>query len=180
MIQIYEDTRQQQAHGDKHANKHAWWKDHGVEVERRKLEFGDYVRADGMSNIAVDTKRSIDEVAGNVGREHDRFVRELDKARDAGYRLIILIEVGAPYKTIEDIKTWVSGACKRCAAYKQHECDPTKSGRCYRYRVKPMQGVGVYSRIKKLEHNHGCIFEICRPGQSARHICNLLGVEYER
>lgn len=180
MIQIYEDTRQQQAHGDKHANKHAWWKDHGVKVERRKLEFGDYIRADGASNIAVDTKRSIDEVAGNVGREHDRFVRELDKARDAGYRLIILIEVGAPYKTIEDIKTWVSGACKRCMSYKRHECDPTASGRCSRYRTKPMQGVGVLSRIKKLEHNHGCIFEVCRPGQSARHICDLLGVDYDR
>ena len=95
MAKIYEDTRQQSG---KHENKARWWEGHGVEVERAKLDFGDYMAADGSSNIVVDTKRSIDEVAMDCGRDHARFVREMERAKAAGCRLVVLIEVGRPYK----------------------------------------------------------------------------------
>ncbi len=179
MIQIYEDTRQQQAHGDKHANKHAWWTSHGIEVERLKLEFGDYIRADGSSNIAVDTKRSLDEVAGNVGREHERFVRELERAREAGWRLVILIEAGGRYKDLQDVNGWVNGACQRCQYYKMKSCKPHGAPACKRYRRKPMQGVQLYKIMRTLERKHGCIFEVCPPSKAAQRICDLLGVGYE-
>ena len=41
MPKIFEDTRQQVAHSDKHVTKHRWWAAHGVEVERVKLDAGD-------------------------------------------------------------------------------------------------------------------------------------------
>ena len=117
MAQILEDTRQQ---AGKHENKARWFARHGVEVERRKLDFGDYMDASGSSNVAVDTKRSIDEVAMDCGRDHARFVREMERAKAAGCRLVVLIEVGHPYKRVSDINGWVSGACKRCDLYRIH------------------------------------------------------------
>lgn len=54
------------------------------------LPFGDYM-LEG-SNISIDTKQDVQEVAGNIGRDHARFVRECDRARAEGYRLVILVE----------------------------------------------------------------------------------------
>lgn len=178
MAQILEDTRQQQHHGDKHANKHAWWGAHGVEVERRKLDFGDYMRADGTSNIAIDTKRSIEELAGNVGRDHDRFVRELERARESGWRLVVMVEVGRPYKALADVNGWTPYVCRRCRWYKDRACSPHGSDRCRSYRTKPMQGPTLYKMLKTLERKHGAVFEVCPPGKAARRICEILGVAY--
>ena len=55
---IYEDSRQQ---AGKHEAKHAWFAAHGIELVRKKLDTGDYA-TDG-SNVLVDTKRNIAEVA---------------------------------------------------------------------------------------------------------------------
>lgn len=179
MADITEDTRQQVHHGDKHANKHRWWEAHGVSIERRALPFGDYARADGTSNVVVDTKRSLDEVAGNVGREHARFVRELEKARGEGCRLVILIEVGAPYATLDAVARWTSSVCRRCDLYRRCLCDPKASGPCRRKRHKPMQGTTLLKIMRSLERDHGCRFEVCHPAHSAARICELLGVEHE-
>ena len=178
MATIIEDTRQQQRHGDKHANKHAWWEAHGVDVERRKVDFGDYIRADGTSNISIDTKRSLDELAGNVGRDHARFVHELDRAREAGWRLVVMVEVGHPYRDLEDVSRWTPYVCRRCPHYTSHECTPHGSDRCRRFRSKPMQGPTLYKTLRSLERDHGVIFELCAPGRSARRICEILGVGY--
>ena len=76
MAVIYEDTRQQDG---KHLQKQEWWKAHGIEVVRRKLDFGDYA-TDG-SNVVVDTKRNVAEIAQNInGRQHARFKRECERA----------------------------------------------------------------------------------------------------
>lgn len=170
------DTRQQRG---KHVNIDAWFDRHGITYEYRKLDFGDYMRADGLSNVVVDTKRSFDEVVGNVGREHERFVRELDRARDAGCRLVVLIEVGTPYVTLDKVNGWVSGVCKRCDRYRRLLCDPRASGRCQTHRCKPMQGKTLLKIMRTLENEHACRFEVCHPAHSAARICELLGVNYE-
>ena len=89
MAKIYEDTRQQVHDGDKHAAKHEWWAAHGVEVERRKLDFGDYM-AEG-SNRSIDTKRDIYEMMANIGSGYRRIDHECARAREAGYRLVFLV-----------------------------------------------------------------------------------------
>lgn len=172
---ILEDTRQQVHHGDKHANKHRWWDSHGVTYERRKLDFGDY-SFDG-SNVVVDTKRSLDEVAQNVGRDHERFVRELDKARDAGCRLVILVEVGAPYVRLDDVARWYPQPCRKCQM-RGSSCNPRAGGRCRRFKRKPMQGPTLLSIMRGLERDHSCRFELCHPAHSAQRICELLGVSW--
>ena len=175
MTTLIEDTRQQ---AGKHENKHRWWEAHGVEVVQHKLDFGDY-SADG-SNVVVDTKRSIGELAMDCGRDHARFAREMDRAREAGYRLVILIETGGPYRSLEDLHKWVSYGCRnRCERWRAHTCDPLVSTSCTKYRRKPLQGPSLYRIVKRMEHNHGAVFEFCPPSKSAKRICELLGVNYE-
>ena len=171
---IYEDTRQQKG---KHESKRAWFEAHGIEVVRKKLDAGDY--ATDQSNILIDTKRNLAEVAMDVGRDHDRFAREMERARDAGCRLVVLVEVGFPYRSTEDVTKWVNDTCKRCDYYRRVLCEPSASGRCRRYRSKPMRGSTMAKIIQSMERDYGCRFEYVNPRYAARRICELLGVSYE-
>lgn len=193
---IYEDSRQQVHSGDKHAVKHAWWAAHGVEVERVALTLkthaarpeiapaGDYC-AD-CSNVCVDTKASVDEVASNInGKEHGRFIAELRRAADAGYRIVILVENDLGYANLGDVVRWENGHCATCYMRRGNRpkatCDPRGDGRCLRHDTrKPIQGARLYKAMDTIERRYGCRFEFCAPNDSARRICELLGVDYER
>lgn len=83
--------------------------------ESTKLLFGDYMDYNRPS-IVIDRKRNIAEIAKNCTREHDRFRAELERAKAANARLIILVEQNR-YKdrdkwihveSIEDIMLWSS------------------------------------------------------------------------
>ena len=52
---------------------------------------GDYVNLENPM-VVIDRKKSLQEVAGNVCQQHERFVRELELAKELGYRMIILVE----------------------------------------------------------------------------------------
>lgn len=88
---------------------------HGIEYERSKLLFGDYMDYN-RPGIVIDRKQNIAELAKNCTTEADRFKRELDKARKAGARLVILVEQNRyqdrgewiTVKGIEDLLTWSS------------------------------------------------------------------------
>lgn len=181
MAVIIEDTRQKVHDGDKHAAKHSWWAAHGVEVERRKLDFGDYM-AEG-SNRSVDTKRDIYEVMGNLGSEYRRLDHECAAARNAGYRLVFLIEAGEKYADPAELAKVKSRYCMKCPhgrkAKRISPCNPTdpKSGCAKRGgRRKPFQGYQLASRMKMLHDKYGVEFEFCSPFESAKRICELLGV----
>jgi peroxiredoxin len=83
--------------------------------ESTKLLFGDYMDYNRPS-IVIDRKQNIAEIAKNCTREHDRFRAELERAKAANARLIILVEQNR-YKdrdkwihveSIEDIMLWSS------------------------------------------------------------------------
>lgn len=172
---IVEDTRNKVG---QHAIKHNWWAAHGVEVVRRKLDFGDYMRDEPGWNISVDTKRDVQELAGNCGREHARFVRELDRARDAGVRLYVLVEEHEAYNDRDRLTLWVCRTCRMCPEFRAKRCDPNRD-RCRKRRTKPLNGTVLAKIIAKLEADHGALFLFTRRGDSALTICNLLGVEYD-
>ena len=92
-------------------------------VERRKLDTGDYW-AEG-SRYLIDTKKDVQELAGNVGRDHDRFVRELDRATADGKVLVILVEEHPEYQDNRKLATWVSRVCRQC-----RRCDPLNDACC--------------------------------------------------
>lgn len=167
---IVEDTRQQ---ARKHNNIEKWMAAHGVDFAPRAaaLPFGDYM-LEG-SNISIDSKQDVQEVAGNIGRDHARFVRECDRARAEGYRLIILVEEHPEYNDRSKLHGWVSYVCRRC-----RRCNPLRDRGCKKYRSKPMNGPTVARIIGKLEEDHGVRFEFCSKRDTARRICELLGVEH--
>lgn len=171
-IQI--DTRQQ---ANKHVHVDSWFDAHGVEYFYKKLDFGDYAAIGNGGNICVDTKADVQELAGNAGREHARFVRELDRARDAGWRLYVLVEELEAYNDRDRMELWVSRVCRRCAL--KRECDPLRDP-CRARRAKPMNGPTLRKIVDRLEADHGMRLLFCRRGDSARTICELLGVDYDR
>lgn len=87
----------------------------GINYETSKLLFGDYMDF-SRPQIVVDRKQNIAELAKNCTVDHDRFIRELERAKKAGSRLVILVEQNR-YKdrdkwlrveTISDLMLWSS------------------------------------------------------------------------
>lgn len=87
----------------------------GIPYSVTKLFIGDY-QDYGNPFLIIDRKQSIQELAANCTRDHERFKRELERAKAVGARLIILVEQNR-YKdrdkwihveTIEDIMLWSS------------------------------------------------------------------------
>ena len=76
----------------------------GIKYEIAKLDYGDYMDA-YRPGIVIDRKQNIAELAKNVvGKDRDRFVRELERANAAGSKLVILVEQNR-YK---DRDKWIS------------------------------------------------------------------------
>lgn len=165
---VWCDTRQKQG---KHKNVDEWFDRHGVAYEYRKLDFGDYM-TEG-SNISIDTKQNMDELAGNLGKDHARFSRECERARDAGYRLVILVERKPALNDRLALAAWRPVACHMCGA-----CDPSVS-KCIKHKVKPLQGATAAKIMDTLSRKYGVRFEFCTRNDSARRICEILGVEYD-
>ena len=72
------------------ANIKKYFDAHGIKYESKKLDFGDYM-TDEHGGISIDRKQNIDELAKNCTVEHERFRRELERARNAGAKLVILV-----------------------------------------------------------------------------------------
>ena len=83
--------------------------------ETSKLLFGDYMDYNNPG-LVIDRKQNIQELAKNCTAEHERFKREMERAKKAGATLIILVEQNR-YKdrgkwirinSIEDLLLWSS------------------------------------------------------------------------
>lgn len=148
---ILEDTRQQNG---KHNMKADYFDKNGVSVIRNKLPFGDYCLP---PKVAVDTKRNIEEIAGNIGgkrAEHERFKRECISARDAGCKLYFLTENTYGITSIDEVHNWIN---PRCIEYPN----------C-------IQGDRLEKAMKTMSKRYGCEFLFCKPEESAEIILKLL------
>lgn len=92
-----------------------YFSDHGIEYEVSKLLFGDYMDWN-RPRVVIDRKQNIAELAKNCTIEHERFRREMEKAKKAGATLVVLVEQNR-YKdrgewvevdSIEDLLRWSS------------------------------------------------------------------------
>ena len=92
-----------------------YFEQHNIEYVTNKLLFGDY-RDYNKPGIVVDRKHNIDELAKNCAGDHDRFRRELERAKKAGATLYILVEQNRymvngdriKVETISDLIRWSS------------------------------------------------------------------------
>ena len=81
---------------------------HNVKFFKSKLYVGDYMNPK-KPNVVVDRKQNLSEICGNVGstsKEHERFRDEIVRANDMGVKVIVLIEHGHGFQTLEDIQWW--------------------------------------------------------------------------
>ena len=63
----------------------------GLVHETTKLLVGDYMDFN-RPQIVVDRKQNIAELAKNCTADHERFKRELERAKKAGCTLVVLVE----------------------------------------------------------------------------------------
>lgn len=150
---ILEDTRQQRG---KHELKHEWWETNGYALVRSKLPFGDYCT---LPAVAVDTKASIAELAADIDQQHDRFRRELKGARDAGVRLVVLVENGYGVRDLGGLAAWDEPAA-----------DFARRVRA----VRPIRGARLARACATMAERYGAEFLFCAPDEAAGVIAGIL------
>lgn len=167
---LYEDTRQKPG---QHWLKHKHWEREGVQVQRHKLEYGDYALSVENPLVAVDTKADMAEIAMNISRQHQRFKRECIRAKEAGAILYVLVENPYGYTCINDVRAWRNEHCKYCYI---DGCEPWSGlGRCPRHRSQiPIQGPRLAKAMTTMSERYGVRFEFCAPQEAGKRVLELL------
>lgn len=78
---------------------------------RSKCIVGDYYEFSNP-NLVIDRKKDLQEVAGNVCQQHERFTNELTLANELGVKLIVLIEE-PKIKSVDEVVTWYNWRRKK-------------------------------------------------------------------
>ena len=135
----------------------------GIKYEIAKLDFGDYMDA-YRPGIVIDRKQNIAELAKNVvGKDRDRFVRELERANAAGSRLVILVEQNR-YK---DRDKWIS--VKEPIDLMLWSSPHTK-----------IRGERVFRSVNSLIAKYGISVQFCDKRTTGRNILRIIyGDSYE-
>jgi len=151
---IIEDTRQKQG---MHEIKHAHFDEMGVRIVRNMLPFGDYAKP---PTISIDTKKNMDEIASNIGNDHQRFKRECIAAKEAGCQLIILVENEEGITSVNEVHEWINPEAI--------------------FRPRAITGDRLEKAMKTMSERYGVRFEFCTPEEAADKIIKLLGAGDER
>jgi len=114
-MKIIIDSRE---HEGKNEHVLQYFRDNGIEYINKEnygsiaLKVGDYM-SDENKSISIDRKQSMIELVGNVCQQHDRFQREMLRAKELGIQLVILIEHGRDVRSIDDVEGWVNPRLKK-------------------------------------------------------------------
>lgn len=160
---IIQDTREQTG---KHDHVLEGFKQLGISVVRSKLFVGDYTRIDNMT-VCVDTKQGLQEVYSNLIQDHERFRRELIAARDAGIRLVVLVEESG-IQTLGDVKRWNNPRMKRYSRM-THRMQETQK--------PPVPSDRLEKIMRTMAEKYGVVWRFCDKADTARTICEILGIE---
>lgn len=132
---------------------------HDVKFYKSKLYVGDYMSLDNPK-VVVDRKQNISEICANVASttaEHERFRAELVRAQEVGIKVIVLIEHGHGFTTLEDIQWWDNPRLKK--------------------NPKATDGVKLYKILKTMCDKYGMQIEFCDKRHTGQRIRELLGDE---
>lgn len=168
---LLEDTRNQIA---KHDIKHAYFESIGVEIRRTKLYVGDYTLPTNQS-ICVDTKEHIQEICSNVcGKEHARFIREIERAAESNIKLIVLVENEDGVKDLDGLSKWQNPRLIRwCKLKALHE-----KGKALRLKIPakpPVKGESLAKALKTIEEKHPNVkFMFCTPLEAGQKVIDIL------
>lgn len=139
-----------------------------VQYFRSKLYVGDYQSLDNP-RLAIDRKKDLQELCGNVCQQHERFKSELIRAMQAGIKLIILIEHGEDIKSLEDVYFWQNP--------RKHEIRwRYKNGKREKYVAsdKAVDGCQLYKSLCTIRDRYNVQFEFCPKDKTGEKIMELL------
>ena len=130
----------------------------GVEYVRRALNFADYFNP-ARTDIVIDRKQNLLEVAGNVVQQKKRFVREIERCNRAGCRLVVLVEHGSSVKQLEDVIWWKNPRLKESPL--------------------AVSGERLFRIMKAMEIYYGIEWQFCNKQSTGRRIIELLRSDTE-
>ena len=180
---IIEDKGQQ---AGKHEMKHRWFDWHEVELLQAPLPVGDYVLADdkvldviqrktrrslelkkmdflGSYKIAVDTKRDMQEITGNIcGKQHPRFRDECILAQNNGIKLYVLIENTDQITCLSDVVRWKNPRMARYEKIKRmHSIGKWRNVKLPK--STPTSGEILMKAMQTMQEKYGVKFLFCHP-----------------
>lgn len=123
-----------------------------------KLDAGDYMKYKNYSTI-IDKKDGLLEVAHNLcnTQEHQRVVREINRAKELGCKRFIFLIQDDKIKSIEDIKNWSSTHTKVRGDVLLKIMTTMKSKYGVEFMIVPKAKMGAYIikllKLKGVEQN---------------------------
>lgn len=128
----------------------------GVKVVRFGITFADYFNP-LRPELVIDRKQNLLEVAANVTTDRARFVREIERCRAAGCRMIVLVEHGNRIRQLEDVIAWKNPRLRES-----------------RYAVS---GERLYKIMKAMANYYGIEWQFCNKQSTGRRIIQILGAD---
>lgn len=138
----------------------------GIKHPVSKLMVGDYMNYDNP-RLIVDRKQNLTELCSNVCTDHERFRKELIKAKENDIQLIFLIEHGKDIERLEDVIWW-----ENPRRWKRIQDPETKQWS--EIETKAMQGETLYKILKTQERKYGCKFLFCEKKDTGKEIVRIL------
>lgn len=163
---IIVDTREQKCdHVTKYFDKH------DIKHDRSKLYCGDFTLADNMS-VCIDRKQDMIEVNGNLCQQHERFRKECERAKEAGIKLIILVEE-KNISCLADVANWQN---PRLANWMFIHNAQKRGKMMYKKISKqpPINGERLYKMMKTMEERYGIQWLFCNKKDTGKRIIELL------
>ncbi len=130
--------------------------DSGTAYFVSKLYVGDYQSLDNP-RLVVDRKQNLLELAQNVCQGHKRFVAELQRAKDAGIKVIILCEHGYGIKELSDVNRWYNPRLKSSPL--------------------AVSGQRLFKILYAIQHKYDVDFVFCDKSETGNKIIEMLGAE---
>lgn len=145
VIQV--DSREQ-----KYEHVTRYFDSQGIKWVKSKCVVGDYVNLENPM-VVIDRKKDLQEVAGNVCQQHDRFVRELELAKELGYKMIVLVEE-PNITTLTNVCSWYN----------------------FRRRTNPkaINGKTLYKIMKTMSDKYDFEWQFCKKSECGQRIVELL------
>ena len=119
---------------------------------RSKCVVGDYVNLENPM-VVIDRKKDLQEVAGNVCQQHDRFIRECELAKELGYRMIVLVEE-PNVKELVDVCSWYNWRRKK--------------------NPRAVNGKTLYKIMKTISEKYGIEWQFTTKANCGKRIIELL------
>ena len=140
----------------------------GVKHYVSKLYVGDYMSLDNP-RVIIDRKQNLLELCSNVSQAHERFRREILRARENGITLHFLCEHGKGVKSLEDVAKWQNP--RRIMRVKNPH-----TGKWESRETKAMTGQTLSKILETIQRKYGCRFLFCDKSETGRRIAEILGV----